>query len=288
MPPSADALQDPTPLHVPGSAVTFTLAQTRDLHAVPDWFPAGHAPMPAIVASGRRPDVYACGFCHLPDGRGRPENATVAGLPADYIVQQVRDFSGHARASAWTGEPYRPTVLMQQLASAVTDADLSTAATYFAAQPLRAPRATVIEAERIPRMRVAGFLYTPDDAGGEEPLGERLVEATDDIERHERRDPNTPYVAYVPVGSLERGRAIATTARGDVPACVGCHGADLRGVGLVPPLAGRSPSYLLRQLVAFRTGARSGASAAPMRPVASTLGLADMIAVAAYAGSRPP
>jgi cytochrome c553 len=56
----------------------------------------------------------------------------------------------------------------------------------------------------------------------------------------------------------------------------------------VPPLAGRSPSYLLRQLFAFRTGTRSTPASAPMRAVAAMLEFDDMIAAAAYAGSRQP
>jgi hypothetical protein len=31
---------------------------------------------------------------------------------------------------------------------------------------------------------------------------------------------------------------------------------NLQGVGLIPPLAGRLPTYILRQLLAFKTGAR--------------------------------
>ena len=287
-PPATGAVQDPAPLHVPGSNQTFTLAQVRDMFAVPDWFPAEHSPMPAVVQFGRKPSVYACGFCHLPDGRGRPENATVAGLPAEYIVRQVKDFASHARRSAWSDPPYRPTTLMLQVAEAATDAELAAAAAYFAAQPLRQRRAEVIEAESIPRMRVAAALYVADAAGGEEPLGQRIVETPRDFERHERRDPNTPYVAYVPVGSLARGHAIATTARAGAPACIDCHGPDLRGAGLVPPLAGRSPTYVLRQLVAFRTGARDTPAAGPMQPVVAQLGVDEMIALAAYVGSVPP
>ncbi len=45
-----------------------------------------------LVYAGRAPDVRACGFCHLPNGQGRPENASVAGQPAEYIVQQMRDY----------------------------------------------------------------------------------------------------------------------------------------------------------------------------------------------------
>jgi cytochrome c553 len=97
------------------------------------------------------------------------------------------------------------------------------------------------------------------------------------------------YVAYVPRGSLARGRALAAgDTRANVKGCTSCHGADLRGVKLVPPLAGRSPSYLLRQLVAFRTGARDAATSAPMREVAARLTIEDMVAAAAYAGSRAP
>ena len=42
----------------------------------------------------------------------------------------------------------------------------------------------------------------------------------------------------------------------------------LQGVGLIPPLAGRSPTYLMRQLLAFQTGERAGAAAAAMQAVA--------------------
>jgi cytochrome c553 len=60
------------------------------------------------------------------------------------------------------------------------------------------------------------------------------------------------------------------------------------GTGEVPPLAGRSPSYLLRQLLAFQTGARSGPDAQPMLPVVATLDIANMIDAVAYAASLRP
>jgi cytochrome c553 len=112
---------------------------------------------------------------------------------------------------------------------------------------------------------------------------------TTDPSRHERRDARVDYVAYVPPGSIARGMRLATIgAPPDVPPCESCHGPGLRGVALVPPLAGRSPSYMLRQLLAFQTGARSTPASAPMRAVAAKLELDDMIAAAAYAGSRQP
>ena len=109
----------------------------------------------------------------------------------------------------------------------------------------------------------------------------------EDHERHELRDPAVGYVAYVPEGSVDRGRMIAAGA-GPAPACATCHGDDLRGVGLIPPIAGRSPTYILRQLLAFRTGARATPAGAAMTPVVADMGLDDMVAVAAFVASRGP
>ena len=122
--------------------------------------------------------------------------------------------------------------------------------------------------------------------GGHEPLGTRLLEFAPDAGRHENRDDDMVYLAYVPPGSLRRGKALADTgASGPATACVACHGSTLQGVGLVPRLAGRSPTYLLRQLLAFKTGARAGAAGQPMVEVAAKLDLGAMIDAAAYAAS---
>jgi cytochrome c553 len=44
----------------------------------------------------------------------------------------------------------------------------------------------------------------------------------------------------------------------------------------------------MRQLLAFKTGARSSKEGAPMRAVVEKLSVDDMIAVAAYVASRKP
>ena len=49
------------------------------------------------------------------------------------------------------------------------------------------------------------------------------------------------------------------------------------------PLAGRSPSYLLRQLLAFKAGTRASDRGRGDAPVVEKLSLGDLIAVAAYA-----
>jgi cytochrome c553 len=107
------------------------------------------------------------------------------------------------------------------------------------------------------------------------------MEFSPDPQRHEERDERLRYVAYVPPGSIAGGRSIARL-------CATCHGPGLRGIGLVPPLAGRSPSYLLRSLLAIRTAARAGATGQPMRTVTAALDLPDFIDIAAYAASLPP
>lgn len=275
------------PLHLANSNAAFTEAQLHDLFYAPDWRPTSHSAMPPIVAHGHAPDAYACGYCHSPSGQGRPENASLAGLPAAYILNQVTDFKTGARRSAWRGS-YLPSVLMIHSATHTTNEDLSAAAEYFAAQALW-PRVHVVERERVPRSRIVGWVYVADQSGKVEPLGQRLLEFAPDASRHEKRDDAMRYTAYVPPGSVGRGKHIAQ-AGSDSPsnACMSCHGPQLRGVGPIPSIAGRSPTYILRQLLAFQTGARSGADALPMRAVVKNLNIGNMIDAAAYAASLPP
>jgi cytochrome c553 len=287
-PAGAAVAADTSPLRVPGSKAAYTRAQVTDLFGAPDWFPDAHPPMPEVVAHGRKPGVYACGYCHLPDGSGRPENATLAGLPPAYIVDQMTAFATGARRTAWTGPVFLPADVMARTASVVTVAEIADAAAYFSSLPLRHARAEIVETERIPATRMGSWIHVQTGDGGQELLGNRVIEVPRSLGRHELRDPHTPYVAYVPNGSLARGRTLALEGAGGAPACASCHGAGLRGDVLAPPIAGRSPTYLLRQLVAFRTRARSTPAGAPMQAVVDALTLEDMIAAAAYAAAQPP
>ena len=282
--PPDSALADSTRLHrVPNSAARFTLPQTVDRFAPPDWHPSGHPSMPEVVAQGRKPNLFACTYCHLPNGMGRPENATLAGLPEDYIVAQLAAFRSSARRNPSSG--WVPGNSMHAVAMNATDADVASAARYFSGLRFT-PRARVIEAARIPRMRQAGYVYAHLPAGGTVPLGSRIVEGPPDFERHELRDDGMTYIAYVPRGSIAHGRSIATTGtNGLATACVTCHGPKLAGTGLVPPIAGRYPTYIVRQLVAFKSGARSTPASQPMQAVVARLSVDEMIAVAAYAAS---
>jgi cytochrome c553 len=278
---------DVKPLRLADSKLSFTRAQLNDLFAAPDWYPAAHGAVPAVVLRGNAPKVFACGYCHSPTGQGRPENASLAGLPADYIVQQLADFKSGARQSAWLG-PYRPSDLMIQVALNASPEEITAAAQYFASQTL-APRVRVVERAQVPVTRVEGWVYVADAGKRREPLAGRILELAPDAARHEMRDDHLRYLAYVPPGSLARGKSLVTDGvRGARAGCVSCHGVELLGAGLAPPIAGRSPTYLLRQLLALQSGARSGAAAGLMQTVVANMLLDDMVAAAAYAASLPP
>jgi cytochrome c553 len=79
-----------------------------------------------------------------------------------------------------------------------------------------------------------------------------------------------------------------TTGAGKTVQCGMCHGADLKGLGPVPGIAGRSPSYLVRQMYDMQQGARNGEWTDLMKPVVSRLSEEDMLNIAAYASSRTP
>ena len=70
--------------------------------------------------------------------------------------------------------------------------------------------------------------------------------------------------------------------------CETCHGKDLKGLGDVPPLAGRSPSYTVRQLYDYQSGARAGLLNARMKEIVAKLTVDDMVSIAAYPAARPP
>ena len=280
VPPATNA---ETMLSVPGSRVKLRKQDIRNISRPPDWFPGEHPTMPASVGSSRAADVWACGFCHLPNGQGRPENASLAGLPAAYIRAQVSAFRSGERRSA--SPDSKPTAFMISVAKDATDEETAQAAEYFSQLPF-ASHVKIVEGKTVPAHMEKGFIYAPGN-GPAEVLGARIIEMATDLERFERRDPNSRFVAYVPAGSVARGGELARSAA--VP-CARCHGADLRGgaAAIAPPLAGRSPTYLFRQLYGFRSGARSAAAAQPMHDIAVQLTQADMIALAAYAASIKP
>jgi cytochrome c553 len=286
--PSAPPPQpDTTVRRLPGSTGAFTLAQIRDGFGPADWYPGDHPAMPTVVANGRKPDVRACSLCHYPNGKGRPENASVSGLPPSYIVQALEDFRSGARKSA---EPRKAnTNAMIAIAKAMTDEEIKAAAEYFGSMKWT-PWIRVVEASTVPKTRIGGGMFLKLEGNETEPIGNRIIEMPEDVERTEvLRDPRSGFIAYVPVGSLKKGEALVRTGgNGKTVQCTACHGADLKGLGPVPGLAGRSPSYTVRQLYDMKQGARKGIWTELMMPVVAGLTNDDMLAIGAYTASLTP
>jgi cytochrome c553 len=280
------APDDGVPRHVPDSAAAFTITQERDLFFAPDWHPDDHPVMPDVVAHGRPPEVRACGSCHRVEGTGGPENASLAGLPAAYIEQQMADYKSGARKFA--GPQRSPVMLMTAIAKATTEQEAQIAAAYFSSLK---PKATikVVETDTVPATQIARVFYMLARDGGTEPIGDRVVEIPNDVVQFEHRDSRSQFTAYVPKGSIARGEALASTGgSGLTTPCATCHGPDLRGTDPVPGIAGRSPSYLVRQLYDFQQHRRQGSAGELMAPVVEKLSQADMISLAAYASSLKP
>ncbi len=283
--------------HVPGSLAAFSELDIRDGGRVVDWFPGDHPPMGRVLERGPArlgEHSWGCAYCHLPTGKGRPENAPVVGQPVAYFMRQLADFRAGARTSA---DPRKPnTRLMAGLSRLMTDAEMREAAEYFGAMKWT-PWTRVVETDRVPRTRIEGNLFRAVERERIEPIAGRIIEVPEDPEQSEGlRNPRSGFIAYVPKGSVRRGEFLVTTGGatieggkavpGKTLACAACHGPDLMGLLDVPGIAGRSPSYLVRQLYDLQQGTRRGASAAPMLPVVARLTGDDLVDIAAYVTSR--
>jgi cytochrome c553 len=140
----------------------------------------------------------------------------------------------------------------------------------------------------VPKSYVTGWHLAALPGSEREPIGQRIIEVPENLEHFVSRDSRAVFIAYVPIGSVERGRALVAGSDGTTVACAGCHGPDLRGLAAIPPLAGRSPTYLVRQLYDFKHGTRAGSGGILMQPAVERLAPEDMISIAAYAASLPP
>jgi cytochrome c553 len=285
-PAAAPAKPDTTPRRLAGSTFEFTRAQISDQFGPADWFPGDHPKMPPIVAYGKRPDVRACSLCHYPNGKGRPENAGVAGLPVSYFIQQMMDFRNDLRKSA---EPRKNnTNIMIAIAKGMSEQEIKESAEYFGSMKWT-PWIRVVETDTVPKTRIAGGMYLTLEGNEKEPIGNRIIETPEHAEETEiLRNPRSGFIAYVPTGSIKKGEALVTNGAGKTVQCGVCHGADLKGMGPVPGIAGRSPSYLVRQMFDMQQGARKGVWTELMKPVVARLTDEDLLNIAAYTSSRVP
>lgn len=275
------AAEDPDArMSLPGSARHYTNAEVGNFFAAVDWYPDRHAPMPDVVAKGRKPDVFACAVCHLTSGMGHPESSHLAGQSVQYMMQQMADFKSGARK-----DPAR----MTRIGSATTEEESRAAAEWFAAiKPIRWMK--VVETDRVPRnYGNGGRMRMPWPGKETEPLGQRIVELPQDAARAALRDPYSGFVAYVPKGSVARGKKLVTQGtNGPATACALCHGPKLQGTAEVPGIAGTSAIYAARQIYNFQVGDRAGPQSALMKQVVDKMTEDDIIAVTAYLATLMP
>jgi cytochrome c553 len=277
VPPVIDARGGPQ--HVPGSTKSYTQDQIDDIANPPDWFPDEHAPMPKVVAHGAKGGALGCASCHLASGLGHPESANLAGVSAAYILRQLSDFKAKNRM----GEA------MNDMTENLSNEDAQQAAEWFAALKPKVWQ-PVVETDRVPKTFVnIHLMRMPLPGGGDEPIGNRIIELPQDVARAESRDPHSGFIAYVPKDSLAKGKEFVTTGgNGKTIQCAICHGPSLGGLAEVPAIAGHSPLYLFRQLYYFKDGSRHGVMGALMKGVVAQMTQDDMLAIAAYVGSLPP
>jgi cytochrome c553 len=226
------------------------------LFLVPSWaFPSQSPSVPAIVDQGRPPLVAPCGNCHSTSGLGRPGTSTLAGLPAEYLAHQIADFQRRFRNS--TDEKIRA---MAAIAAALDEREIAAASEFYASLT---PKRWLRVVETSEKSAGGSIREVPGGTAG--------------------------YVAFVPAGALTRGERLVTAgASGRTVRCANCHGADLRGTPSTPGIAGRSPSYLARQLNDMRSGSRHGSGSDRMMATIARLTEDDVDSMAAYLASLTP
>src|SRR6185436_2136791 len=273
--------EEPGPKSVAGSTKSYTPAQIDDLLNPPDWFPDEHAPAPSIVQKGHA-GALACGACHLMSGEGHPESAGLTGFTASYIMQQMADFKSGVRKDA---------ARMNAIAKELSDDEVRQASEWFARlKPMAWTKVT--EAATVPKTFVGqGRMRFVQPGGQMEPIGNRIITVPQDQTRARLRDPHpgAGFIAYVPPGSIAKGKALVETGgSGKTIACSICHGDGLKGLANVPRLAGLHPIYIARQLHLFKEGDRTGPDSALMKKPLANLTNDDILSVAAYVASLTP
>jgi cytochrome c553 len=295
-PPAVARHLDNTIRHtLPDSPVSFTEAEVTNVgrYRPVDWYPQDHPePVPDIVAYGKESEgIYPCAICHRMNGNGRPENAAITGLSYEYFMQQLMDFKNGLRQ---TSDPRKTnTAKMAGFIKLLSDDELRAAATYFTAIPAK-PWIKVIETDSVPKTvnRNDSWDVVKGADAGIEPLGQRIIETPMSEDAEKWKNPRSGFIAYVPRGSVKKGEALVTTgvttSGAKITPCTVCHGTDLRGLGPVPRLAGRSASYIARQLYDMQHGNRAGPWSVLMAPVLGNLDADDLLVASAYLASLEP
>ncbi|MFM7802713.1 MAG: c-type cytochrome [Limnohabitans sp.] len=94
------------------------------LVAMPWWVSAQDNPASQLHRSA---NASICANCHGTEGRTVKDSSvpSIAGLPKDYLVQQMQAFKNGTR----------PATIMHQISKGLTEEQITSMADYFAAQP---------------------------------------------------------------------------------------------------------------------------------------------------------
>jgi cytochrome c553 len=182
-----------------------------------------------------------------------------------------------------------PPALMLAIGKPASEAEVKEAAEYLSSLKFK-PWIRVVETNMAPKTKVAGWMLA-DEENGKEPIGSRIIETPENLERTELRDSKSSFYRLRADGQHQerRGAIIVKTGGADKTIrCEICHGADLKVLGNVPPLAGRSPGYVVRQMYDIKSGNRNGPWTQLMKEAMSKLTVDDMVSSAAYTASRQP
>ena len=285
-PPHTSALMTPPGVYVtPDGKRKLNAAQVEALNpADEDWFPGSHPHPPEVILHASKNGAAPCAECHLVSGQGEVGIPDIAGLKADYLLEQLHAFRAGTRRSA---QPDRvATEAMIGVAKTWSEQDLKAAVAYFAGLP-RHKAIRMVVADDAPSMHTERFGWTyADRTGGLRALNGTVAETPESVVKVFMGDPSNLEVVYASKSTLTIGEALVRSGGGGGQPCTVCHGADLRGTPVAPALAGRDPSYIARQLWDIRCGTRSGPGVAFMQGVAHGLSPRDMTAVAAYLASQ--
>ncbi len=264
-------------------AMKLTMRQIGDPNNPPDWFPKEHAPLPELAKHGRAPHVPACILCHLPNGNGHPESASISGLTANYMIEQMHAFRDGERTNIRAPA-------MIEMALELSDKDIRDVAAYFTHVPRQQQKwIRVVETSRAPATHVgAGGVRFFDKGGETVPVPPDMIYEVAESEEVELRNFHFGFADYVPVGSLAKGRIVSLGNHGQMRSCASCHGEDFRGHDDAPRLAGRGAYYLIRQLADMKSGVRKGAALGKMKDIIPHLSDADILNVSAFMASRAP
>ena len=266
---------------LPGSEKSYTEKQINDFFDAPDWYPDTHPVMPKVVQYGAKPRVFACASCHLSSGSGHPKSASLSGLPADYFFRQMKAYQRLQRDSIIG--------VMIGIAKGMSDEQIRDAANYF--ESLKTLNVQEVkEVDEVPVTYInSRFMRLLDSAQvTKEPIGERIITVPKDEFRVKARDPFATFITYVPTGYLAQGRKIVEKGNRIAAACITCHGVDLMGTQVAPPIAGQHASYLVARLREYKNGVRRDLeSAVTMANNLKYFSEQEILSIAAYLASLP-